>query len=558
MTAIQWAAIAVVAAFYVAYFTKMILQRLGGVKTDQIGKGNKPRKVLAVELIMKIATYSVVAVEVASVVLDLCMWRSRYAWLGIVVTVVGVAVFVVAMVTMRDSWRAGIPAQDKTELVTAGIYRISRNPAFLGFDLLYIGLLISFFNYIHLAFVVFAVVMLHLQILQEERFLTVTFGEEYVEYKKRTGRYFIFDRGLSKKKAIAVCLAVVLCISGALGGLMLYGTNQMKKLPGLSFRQSLEYTTKNNPDAVITVGIIKDGQASYKVYGQNGAELASEPHVYEIGSLTKTFTAALAAKAVKEGKIALDESIDRYLNLPSGKKYPTIEELLTHTSGYNGYYFEAPMIFNFLIGRNDFCGVSRAAVLKRAGKITLDKNEYAFDYSNYGFAVLGLVLEAVYDENYASLLNDFVRNELHLENTGISDGEGDLANYWAWEDGDAYIPAGAITSDITDMLSYAGLLLSGDGSLSECVTPLKRIDAASESYRALGIGMDSIGMAWIIDEQGGITWHNGGTGNFNSYLGFDRESGVAVIVLSNLAPSYRIPATVLGVKLINELRDSKG
>ncbi len=195
MTAIQWAALAVVAVFYVAYFTKMIFQRLGGVKTDQIGKGNKPRKMLEVELLMKMATYSIVAVEVASVVLDWRMWRSRYAWLGIVVATVGVAVFVVAMVTMRDSWRAGIPAQDKTELVTAGIYHISRNPAFLGFDLLYIGLLMSFFNYIHMAFVVFAVVMLHLQILQEERFLTATFGEAYVEYKKRTGRYFIFDRG---------------------------------------------------------------------------------------------------------------------------------------------------------------------------------------------------------------------------------------------------------------------------------------------------------------------------------------------------------------------------
>ena len=77
--------------------------------------------------------------------------------------------------------------------------------------------------------------------------------------------------------------------------------------------------------------------------------------------------------------------------MQDGKKYPTIEELLTHTSGYNGYYFEAPMIFNFLVGRNDFCGVDKMSVLKRAGKIRLDKNEYAFSYSNYGFAALGLV-----------------------------------------------------------------------------------------------------------------------------------------------------------------------
>lgn len=194
MAAIQWAALAVVAAFYAAYFTKMMLQRRGGVKTDQIGKGSKPRKVLVVERLMKIATYSVVAAEVVSVGFDFRMWRSHYAWLGIGIAAAGVAVFIVAMVTMRDSWRAGIPAEDKTELVTAGIYSISRNPAFLGFDLVYIGLLISFFNYIHLLFAAFAAVMLHLQILQEEKFLEAAFGEKYAEYKKRTGRYFIFDR----------------------------------------------------------------------------------------------------------------------------------------------------------------------------------------------------------------------------------------------------------------------------------------------------------------------------------------------------------------------------
>ncbi|HBK01714.1 MAG TPA: hypothetical protein DDY77_01605 [Clostridiales bacterium] len=554
MRAIGIAALAVIAAFYAAYFTKMFLQKRNGVKTNQMGKGNKPKKVLAIETIMKIATYSVVAAEVFSVIFDFAVWRSSYAWIGIGVAAVGVSIFVIAMITMRDSWRAGIPAEDKTKLVTTGIYRVSRNPAFLGFDLTYIGLLISFFNYIHLLFVVFAVVMLHLQILQEEKFLTATFGESYVEYKKRTGRYFVFDRSFSKKKTIAVCLAVVLCVAGALGGFMIYGTNQMKKLPELSFRQSLEYTTKNNPDAVITVGVIKDWQTSYKVYRRNGVELDKKQHIYEIGSLTKTFTAALVAKAVKDGKIAINDHIDGYLNLPGGKNYPTIAELLTHTSGYNGYYFEAPMIFNFLVGRNDFYGVNKKSVLERAGKIKLDKKEHAFNYSNYGFAVLGLILENVYGKDYTLLLNDFVKNELRLENTKISDGKGDLENYWAWKAGDAYIPAGAITSNITDMLSYAELLLKDDSNVSECVKPLKRTDAATESYKAMGIGMDSIGMAWIIDEKSGITWHNGGTGNFNSYLGFDKESGVAVVILSNLAPSYRIPATVLGVKLINELR----
>lgn len=190
MSLLQTAALAVMAAFYAAYFTKMILQRKKGVRTDQIGKGDKPGKVLIVERLMKIATYSIVPAELVSIAGDFRMWKSPFGWLGIGAAAAGVLVFVIAMGTMRDSWRAGIPEKDRTELVTAGIYRWSRNPAFLGFDLMYFGLLTAFFNPIHLIFAAFAAVMLHLQILQEEEFLTGVFGEEYVRYRARTGRYF--------------------------------------------------------------------------------------------------------------------------------------------------------------------------------------------------------------------------------------------------------------------------------------------------------------------------------------------------------------------------------
>ena len=62
--------------------------------------------------------------------------------------------------------------------------------------------------------------------------------------------------------------------------------------------------------------------------------------------------------------------------------------------------------------------------------------------------------------------------------------------------------------------------------------------------------MDEIGMAWIMDKENGIFWHNGGTENYNSYLGVQPETGTAA--LSNLPPSYRIPATVLGIKAVRE------
>ena len=68
-----------------------------------------------------------------------------------------------------------------------------------------------------------------------------------------------------KKKVLTALALIVFCIVLVLGGMMIYGKIQMGKIPGLSFREALEYTTQNNPNAVITVGIIKDGKFSYTV-----------------------------------------------------------------------------------------------------------------------------------------------------------------------------------------------------------------------------------------------------------------------------------------------------
>lgn len=362
--------------------------------------------------------------------------------------------------------------------------------------------------------------------------------------------------GERTKKVTSIIFAVILCAVLIIGGLMIYGKHQMTKIPGLTFEEALEYTTKDNTDVVITVGLIKDGQVSYKVYGENGKELSAVPHTYEIGSLTKTFTAALINKAINDGKINMDDRIDSYLSLPDGNEYPTIRELLTHTSGYKAYYFESPMITNRFSRRNDFYGVTKEMVLGKAGNLSMDDESYGFVYSNYGYAVLGLVLEAVYDTDYTTLVNNFVHNELGLNNTKISDKSGDLGNYWDWMDADAYLSAGAITSNISDMLLYAQMQLENNPYFTECHNSLKTINASMEKYKTMGINMDEIGMSWIIDRENGIVWHNGGTGDYNSYLGFNIETGTAVVVLSNLAPSYRIPATVLGVKQLLELDNS--
>ena len=345
-------------------------------------------------------------------------------------------------------------------------------------------------------------------------------------------------------------VCIILCVIG----IALYGNYRIGKIPALSFEEALQYTAKNNADAVITVGIIKDGEASFTVYGNNATELSKEPHTYEIGSITKTFTAALIQKAMEEGKVNLADTIDRYLQLPDGKKYPTIQQLLTHTSGYQAYYFETPMVGNFFAGRNSFYNIPAEMLRKKVSQIDLKEQEYSFQYSNFGFAVLGLVLEKVYQKDYTNMMNTYLQDELHLQNTKISDGNGDLKNYWDWQSSDAYLPAGAITSNITDMLAYAQMQLDEHLGFEQCHNSLKEINASTSAHKAMGINMNAIGMSWIIDEENNFIWHNGGTGNYNSYIALCPETKTAVVILSNLAPDYRIPATVLGVKLLKSLQ----
>lgn len=146
MKTIKFIGIAILAAFYIVYFGKMILQRRRGINTDQIAKGKQKGRVFYTELIMELATYLVVAAEIFSIVLGNPHFSNPIAIFGAVLGVTGVLIFTVSIVTMKDSWRAGIAETERTQMVTQGIYQFSRNPAFLGFDCVYLGLLMMFFN----------------------------------------------------------------------------------------------------------------------------------------------------------------------------------------------------------------------------------------------------------------------------------------------------------------------------------------------------------------------------------------------------------------------------
>ena len=154
--------IASIIAFYGCYFVKMFHQKKQGIQTDQIGK-NKVGFVKFVEITMKIAAILVFIAGLSSIFFETEHNPVSVRIFGAILSVAGTAIFIVAVWTMRDSWRAGVSKTDKTELVTNGIL------CFL---------------------TVFAVIMYHLQIVNvEEDFLFATFGNEYLQYKKKVCRY---------------------------------------------------------------------------------------------------------------------------------------------------------------------------------------------------------------------------------------------------------------------------------------------------------------------------------------------------------------------------------
>lgn len=181
-------AIFILAVFYAIYFGKMIIQKKKGITTHQIGK-RKEKELHTVEALMSVATFSVVIIQLLSIFSDWNIMPSGARFTGFCIAGIGDIFFLISVIYMKDSWRAGIPEKDKTKLVTDGIYKFSRNPAFVGFDFMYIGVLLMFFNIGTLMFSLFSIVMLHLQILQEEKYMAKTFGEEYLEYKKKVFRY---------------------------------------------------------------------------------------------------------------------------------------------------------------------------------------------------------------------------------------------------------------------------------------------------------------------------------------------------------------------------------
>lgn len=189
--------------FYGAYLGKMWSQGRQGITTNVMIKGKKSRRARGLGVVLTAVTYVTAAVELISCV---CMHvdgaAGAFAGIplgvrlaGVLLVALGDAFFIAAFLTLRGSWRAGIDESQRTELVTSGIYRYSRNPAFVGFDLTCAGCVLAVGNVWMAVCAVLEIGVMHMQILEEEAHLTRMFGEPYASYRRRVGRYITLRAG---------------------------------------------------------------------------------------------------------------------------------------------------------------------------------------------------------------------------------------------------------------------------------------------------------------------------------------------------------------------------
>lgn len=184
--------------FLSSYSLKLvILYKKNKISANVLAKGKKDKKIKVVETTVKISTFiwgltwvtEIFVGQSLNKILYILFSSTLLNYIGILITTIGVSIFVIAMISMKTSWRVGIDKNTKTKLVSYGIYNYSRNPAFVGFDLMFIGLFLIYPNLLTSIVLILNIIAIHRLILQEEKHLKNLFGTEYIAYKEKTPRY---------------------------------------------------------------------------------------------------------------------------------------------------------------------------------------------------------------------------------------------------------------------------------------------------------------------------------------------------------------------------------
>jgi CubicO group peptidase (beta-lactamase class C family) len=265
--------------------------------------------------------------------------------------------------------------------------------------------------------------------------------------------------------------------------------------------------------------------------------------VIEIGSATKVFTSLLLADMVQRGEVALEDPVAKYL--PAGVRVPerggrliTLVDLSTHTSGLP----RMPSNFQPKDPANPYADYTEEQLYQFLSSYQLTRDIGSqFEYSNLGGGLLGLALARRAGMSYEALVHARITGPLGMSSTAITltpemkarlaVGHNDKLDATANWDIPTLAGAGALRSSASDLLTFLA------ANLGYVKSPLAAAMASMLAVRRpmAAPGRGEIGLGWLIIKpfDNEIVWHNGGTGGYRSFVGFEPKTGVGVAVLSN-------------------------
>jgi D-alanyl-D-alanine-carboxypeptidase/D-alanyl-D-alanine-endopeptidase len=294
----------------------------------------------------------------------------------------------------------------------------------------------------------------------------------------------------------------------------------------------------------IVVGLI-DSQSrriiAHGLTGKGGSAVGGDT-VFEIGSTTKAFTALLLADMVERGEVSLDDPIEKYLppNVRAprrGEKSITLRDLATHTSALP----RLPANLSPKDMSNPYADYTVGNLYEFLSKHELTRDIGSqYEYSNLGAGLLGHLLARRAGTDYETLVRQRILTPLGMKSTAIglttelakrlARGHDEKLEPVANWDLPSLAGAGALRSTASDLLDF----LSAHIGVKQ--SPLQKAIARTLSERrSTGAEGVDVALGWHVTKTkaGEIVWHNGGTGGYRSFIGFDPKRRTGVVVLSN-------------------------
>lgn len=314
--------------------------------------------------------------------------------------------------------------------------------------------------------------------------------------------------------------------------------------PPADTQARLDAYAKSHPGGISVAWVDTEGVAFFSA----GKFSATDPRAitpdtqFEIGSVTKVFTALLLAESERAGKVSRQDPVAKYLLAPDDPAQPalakiTLLALSTHSAGLPTWSSNTSLTAK----PNPFAEFTRAdliAGLKADGPGAAVGRGFA--YSNFGVALLGHALAAAWGQPYADVLREKVLTPLGLEHTivavpgtkpapELAPGHAAGKPVENWEL-DGYAPAGAIRSSARDLAKFLQAALGGERA------PLASAFLATTTrQRAEEQSGGAVGLNWMLteDKERPVIWHTGQTGGYHSFVGFNAVAGQGVAVLIN-------------------------